>query len=244
MNFDKDALDRYITGNYGEDQFKNQDDYDERVSWADVENARKPMNPEQRKYQAIYKLQHHPGFGELKHYGHSNHGGDRALKVLCETDGRFPQSILDIGCGHNEFITSVRMAYMELIPNAEGVNTEVKYVGTDFACPSADYQLDFTEDQTKRFGHKEFQFTTAFDVLEHLQEGQIDQFLFNCKWASLYSLFTISHRPSTIMWAGQPLHMTVRSETWWREKLLSITNDNMDGPFVSKKGKFWHVEWQ
>ena len=57
---------------------------------------------ELEKYEEIYL---NPA--KYKNYGHSNHGS-RSLRLL---DQLVPKSIVDIGCGFNEFITSVKDRY-------------------------------------------------------------------------------------------------------------------------------------
>lgn len=166
------------------------------------------MNPEQSKYAGIYDSQKN-GYakneGHLR-YGHSNHG-KRHLQRVVESN---PEGVLDIGCGHNQFVRSVRRS----LPKC-------KAMGADFACPSADYNIDITSELDVRdlladMGGKRFDLLTAFDVLEHLRPEQLDTALKNMKIISKRFMFTISFRPSSILSiSGDNLHPSVMPPESW-----------------------------
>ena len=88
-----------------------------------------------------------------------------------------PKSVLDVGCGHNEFAINLRE------------NLGVISLGIDFACKSADKIADILDLPIK---DKEFDFITAWDVLEHLLEEQVDLAFAEMKRVSKKYAFTIS----------------------------------------------------
>lgn len=149
---------------------------------------------EVEKYQGIYSS---PSFSR---YGRSNHG-EKAMPFLLQ-DGW--KTLLDVGCGHNDFVQAWRAA------GRSGV-------GVDFACPSADHVCDA---KSLPFGSKSFEVVTAFDMLEHLLESEVDAVLAEFARVAERFCFSICHRPSHIKWKGENLHPTVRPPEWWVQRML------------------------
>lgn len=150
---------------------------------------------EKWKYDGIY------GPGGLPGYGHSNHGA-KALEWLVQRH----TSVLDVGCGHNEFVKEWR--------NQSVARSQC--AGVDFACPGADYiapatALPFTDGQ--------FDLVTAFDVLEHLPEHEVLPALREMARVARWYCFSIATAPSRILWQGQNLHPTVRPLDWWHDRI-------------------------
>ncbi len=164
------------------------------------------------KYQGIYGPQGYPG------YGHSNHGA-KALEWL----RRLFDSVLDVGCGHNEFVTAWKAR--------GGTGT-----GVDFACPGADVIAPAT---ALPFADNAFQLVTAFDTPEHLPEHEVLPALREMlRVARLACCFSIATAPSRMLWQGQNLHPTVKPLDWWKARLIEAGGTIANGPpgyvFVTK----------
>jgi len=168
---------------------------------------------EKWKYDGIY------GPGGLPGYGHSNHGAN-ALEWLVERH----TSVLDVGCGHNEFVKAWR-AYSSVHHG----------IGVDFACPGADHigyitELPFQAD-----------LVTAFDVLEHLPEEEVMPALREMARVSRWYCFSIATSPSRILWQGHNLHPTVRPLDWWHDRIREAGGESEMGPPGYVYGR-WRTE--
>jgi len=154
-------------------------------------------------------------------YGHSNHGA-RAVRVLQKWQAA---SVLDVGCGWNEFAKQAR----EALPGS-------RVVGVDAACPGADVQAEAVQ---LPFADKEFVTVTAFDVLEHLPECEVNAALAEMARVSSSFVFSISYVDSVNKWKGQTLHPTVRPESWWIERIMQA-----GGVHIAQNGRFLTGHWQ
>lgn len=152
---------------------------------------------EKHKYEGIYSSP-----DKYPSYGHSNHGGG-AVNFLTKWS---PKSILDVGCGFNEFVKSV--LEKSLCERA---------VGVDFACPGADI---IAEADALPFKNKEFDVVTSFDMMEHLPEESVDSVLREMCRVSNRFVLSISYVDSVNRWKGETLHPTVRPEHWWMVRLV------------------------
>jgi len=157
------------------------------------------MNTEKQKYDYLYSVK-----SPNKRYGHTNHGACSS-GLLKKWN---PTSVIDVGCGHNEYLTTVR----RILPNG------VRLIGVDFSCPSADVVADIAE--RLPFKDKEFDVLTSFDVLEHLLPEQVEGALKEMRRVSERFILSISHVPSKNRVAGKTLHPTVMPETWWIHQLI------------------------
>lgn len=149
------------------------------------------VTSEKDKYEYIYSHQ-----DQYPTYGKGNHGKKFAKMI------RANERVLDIGCGHQCFKRLVG----ELQPSAT-------VVGVDIACPSADH---VTEAWNLPYSQVTFDWVTAFDVLEHIREEDLDRTFIEFASVAYGFLFTISHRDSKNKVAGETLHPTVKSREWWR----------------------------
>ena len=168
------------------------------------------------KYQGIYANPE-----RFPKYGHSNHGRG-AARLLTKWQ---PASVLDVGCGWNEFAGQMR----EEMPGA-------RIVGVDFACPGADVIAPLT---ALPFADKEFDTITAFDVLEHLRPDEVDAALAEMARVSGRFIVSISYVPSVNKWQGQNLHPTVRPEEWWMIKLMQA-----GAAQLAKHGRYIVGSWR
>lgn len=151
---------------------------------------------EREKYEGIYGSK-----SEYPSYGHNNNGR-YAVNLLYALK---PTSLLDVGCGFNEFVHEVKSR----LPH-------MRAVGMDFACPGADLTGDACSIPLE---DKSFDLLTAFDVLEHLRPEQVDVALTEMARVSNRFLFSICYVDSRRRWRGETLHPTVKAEQWWLDRL-------------------------
>lgn len=155
-------------------------------------------NSEREVYESIYSDDNY------FHYGRTTHGKD-AIKYILNLK---PESLIDVGCGHNYFVQSVKKSGIK------------KAIGIDFACPSADFLADILE---LPFEDKEFDLLTAWDVLEHLLPEQVDQALSEMSRVSKRFAFTITYNPAGCIAPGKfknhNLHQCCRPPHWWKNEI-------------------------
>lgn len=162
------------------------------------------------KYRAIYSDP-----GRWPRYGHTNHG----RKALPLVEGA--SSVVDVGCGHNEFAKELRGAGKHA-------------VGVDFACPGADIEAPA---DALPFGKLDFEVITAFDMLEHLRPEEVRPVLREFARVSRRFVFSISYVPSVYQVKGETLHPTVKPEDWWIARIEEA------GGRVERSGRYLHGEW-
>lgn len=186
-------------------------------------------NEERWKYEGIY------GPGGLPGYGHSNHGAN-ALEWLVQRHTR----VLDVGCGHNEFVKAWRKLKQPEPTTRELVEQLLghKCCGVDFACRSADLMAPAT---ALPFTDGQFDLVTAFDVLEHLPEHEVLPALREMARVSRWYCFSIATAPSRILWQGQNLHPTVRPLDWWHDRIREAGGESEMGPPGYVYGR-WRAE--
>jgi hypothetical protein len=155
-------------------------------------------NPEREVYEELYRRQQHGDFNGQ--YGHSNHGAVFMPHLLA----RKPKSVLDVGCGHNEFARELR--------DKHGIAAW----GIDFACPGADQIADLC---ALPIANHNWEWVTAWDVMEHLLPEQVDKVLAECRRVGKYLACTIATFKSSNRLDGRDLHPTVRPREWWVAKL-------------------------
>ncbi len=152
-----------------------------------------------------------------------NYGGNNLGKPIISHLFRIykPNSILDIGCGHNKFCYMIRKNY------------RCRCVGVDFAHPKADMQclasnLPFEDNQ--------FEWVTTFDMMEHLLTEEIDLVLTEfCRVAQIGLILSISYEPALKTRRGRNFHLTIRPHQWWINKLYNyiyIHRHSMDNKFI------------
>jgi len=136
-----------------------------------------------------------------KNYGHENNGKKFLRFIIKDLK---PESIVDVGCGHNEFCQMLR----QKLPIAA--------VGVDCSCPSADIQADA---DNLPFEDESFDLLTSFDMLEHIPPDEIDKVLSEFKRVSKRFLLQISLRQAPSRIDGEILHPIVKPADWWMKKL-------------------------
>lgn len=148
-------------------------------------------------YEYIYS---HPN--QYKNYGKSNHGKG-ALNIFKDKIIA-AATIVDVGCGYNDFICGVRSIKRSLGYRA---------IGVDFACPGADI---FSDALSLPFADKTFNLLTSFDVLEHISPEDIERVVLEFKRVSNQFIFSISYVAAHTTVPGvNNLHLTIQNEDWW-----------------------------
>lgn len=158
-----------------------------------------PLVGELWKYEHIYS---NPA--SFPNYGGSMHG-KKALPLLLDLA---PASLLDVGCGTNNFIPFLKTH----LPNLTAI-------GVDPCSPQADVKATA---QQLPFKNKEFELLTSFDVLEHIVEAEIPDTLKELSRVSQSFLFRIAKKDSRLTVQNQTLHPTVKPTSWWRAQLQPL----------------------
>lgn len=137
-------------------------------------------------------------------YGSQFHGRD-ACQFIANT--LKPNSILDVGCGNNEFCIFMREKY------------SIYTIGIDFAAPKADIIGDC---HNLPCNNKSYDMITCFDVMEHLKEKSLLTVFEEFKRVSIrWLFFSISYTYSR-SFNGKQLHLTVKKEKQWIKKLSNF----------------------
>lgn len=134
-------------------------------------------------------------------YGHAFEGSQRIGDVLSLK----PKSMVDIGCGYNEFVKAVRKS----IPAAN-------CVGVDIACPGADI---IAPAHYLPFEDKEYDMLVSFDCMEHIPEEEVEQAILEFKRVAerIYLQISLTHSPTRI--DGEKVHVCVKPTDWWLGKI-------------------------
>jgi SAM-dependent methyltransferase len=167
---------------------------------------------EQDRYKRLYKTD--------KQYGHHCHGKG-ALPYLAKYQAK---SIIDVGCGGNEFLQLAR----RVVPAGE-------LIGCDFASPFADIKCSATAIPC---ADKQFDYVTSFDMLEHLLPEEVDLALSEMARVSERFLVSICYKPSKRTFEGENMHPTVRTEEWWISRIMRA-----GGTCVEVKGRYILGKW-
>lgn len=121
---------------------------------------------------------------------------NRAPYILPHIQSIKPLKVLDYGCGQSKLYEQIEV----LGP---------KVTRYDPAIP---------ELANKPQG--EFDLVLNIDVMEHLPEDEIDEFIDELKHYSKNAIFVIDTIPAkTLLPDGQNAHLTVKPPEWWRERL-------------------------
>lgn len=176
------------------------------------------------KYKGIYaSAEKYPLYGRGWREGSGR--WTKEFNALTWVVSSHPASVLDVGCGHNDFIK----AFRDRVPG-------ITATGVDFACPGADTIADMT---LLPFGDKEFDILTSYDALEHLLPEDVDAALSEMARVSRRFIFSISYVLSRQEWQGLNLHPTVKSSSWWINRIMRA-----GGNSIKMKGRYITGEWQ
>jgi ubiquinone/menaquinone biosynthesis C-methylase UbiE len=150
-------------------------------------------------------------------YGHSNEGKGYINNILKIK----PESVLDIGCGHNEMVRDLR---------SHGLTA----TGVDCSCPSADV---IASAHDLPFDDNSFDLIISFDCMEHVPEEEVEKCFseFARTGKRMFLKIALTDTPTKI--DGEGLHSCIKSSEWWinvakKYFILSKTN-------VGKLGTPW-----
>tara|TARA_R110002124_G_scaffold245543_4_gene410727 strand:- start:1421 stop:2035 length:615 start_codon:yes stop_codon:yes gene_type:complete len=113
-----------------------------------------------------------------------------------------PTSMLDIGCGHNQFIKKIKQI------------KDIRAVGIDIACPSADF---IAPAHILPFKDQSFDMIVSFDCMEHIPEEEVDLSFkeFSRVANRIYLKISLAHSKTLI--DNEPVHVCVKPKEWWVE---------------------------
>ncbi len=165
---------------------------------------------EKEKYDGMYNTD--------KTYGKKNNGKDILDYVRTIAD-----SVCDVGCGDGAF--------------CRGLLGHVKYLyGVDLASSphGAGIWWSSCSAENIMLPDSAVDCVTSFDVLEHLPtvDSTLDEFV---RVAKKEIVLSISYEESSKFYKGETLHLTVKPEQWWIDKLSNYGT-------VTKYGKYLLVD--
>jgi len=133
-------------------------------------------------------------------YGHGYEGLSE-LRNIIQLD---PQSMLDIGCGFNRFMKTIKQN-KKISRLAR--STHDNFIGVDIACPGADviapaHDLPFENDR--------FDVIVSFDCMEHIPEEEVPLAIeeFYRVGKRIYLKISLTHSGTFI--DGEPVHVCVK----------------------------------
>jgi SAM-dependent methyltransferase len=157
---------------------------------------------------------------QYRGYGKTNHG----LGSLDLIKSNPPKSLLDVGCGFNNFCQIIKSKF------------NINAIGIDFACKEADIVCSALN---LPFDNKFFDLITSFDMLEHLLPEEVPACLKELSRVSNRFIFSICYRPSVITCFGENLHPTVKNENWWINEITLA-----GGVAINKFKNFIYGDWK
>ena len=131
-------------------------------------------------------------------YGHACEGKPNFSDVV----GLQPKSMIDIGCGHNEFLGLIKKSY----------NDKISLLGVDIACPSADLIAPAHKIPIK---NSSYDMLVSFDCMEHIPEEEVKPSYkeFARVADRIYIKISLTHSKTRI--DEEPLHVCIKSKDWW-----------------------------
>jgi SAM-dependent methyltransferase len=138
-------------------------------------------------------------------YGATNHG-DKATDLVMSFK---PRSVVDFGCGRNQFAEGLR-------------RRDVDAIGVDFVYPEAEVLAPM---HRTWLASSSADVVTSFDALEHLVTADVPRVLREMRRVARpggFFVFSISTRPSRITVKGENLHPTVRPAHWWHARIGEV----------------------
>ena len=171
---------------------------------------------ERNKYENIYidKENHYKDHNDRRGYGRGNFGKNISNYILKLK----PTSILDIGCGYGNFCNDMQQSGVE---NVYGM--DIASVKTGNVINNSHIKFITGEAHNIPFENNSIDIITSFDCLEHCLEDDVDIIFKEMhRVVKDRCIFSIAYRQSGENTNGIILHMTVKPENWWIEKLNKL----------------------
>jgi ubiquinone/menaquinone biosynthesis C-methylase UbiE len=188
-----------------------------------IEESRKL---ERDKYESIYvdKDQHYRKKNDSRGYGRENHGKNIMSYILRIK----PTSVLDIGCGFGNFCDSIEKSGVEKV-----YGMDIASVKTGNVIDNPNIKFIDGEAHQLPFEDNSIDIITSFDCLEHCLENDIDVIFAEMnRVVKNRCVFSIAYRQSGEDTNGVILHMTVKPESWWIEKLNKLFTVEKSGGYL------------
>ena len=181
---------------------------------------------ERDKYESIYvdKDQHYRKRNDSRGYGRGNHGKNIMPYILAIK----PSSLLDIGCGFGNFCNDIQKSGIEKV-----YGMDIASVKTGNVIDNPNIKFIDGEAHHLPFEDNSIDIITSFDCLEHCLENDIDVIFSEInRVVKNRCVFSIAYRQSGEDTNGVILHMTVKPESWWVEKLNKLFTIEKSGGYL------------
>lgn len=127
------------------------------------------------------------------------------------------KSICDVGCGYGVFCNYI----VDFVDDVYGI--DIASVDTGNVIKNKNIKYISSEAKSISLPDKVVEYVTSFDCLEHCLPEDIEDILKEFDRISTKGfIFSISYDYCSC--AGVDLHMTVRSEDWWIERISKFGN--------------------
>lgn len=149
-----------------------------------------------------------------KKYGHSFEGKNYSRDVI----NLQPKSIIDIGCGWNEFCKTMKSA---------GITN---CIGIDCSCPGADIIASAHDIPVE---DKSYDLLVSFDCMEHIPKEEVLDSFKEFARISDRMFIKVALTENTTFIDGEILHTCVEPTDWWvkqAEKYFNIKNKEVKTP--------------
>ena len=163
-----------------------------------------PATIERTKYETIWQ------FGSYRKFSPGLESVDRFMSIIDPKPGR---TLCDFGCGEGK-------AGLEF----EKRGLKVSYVDITDSALHPDIDRDkFTRGPIWRYAGPKFDLAYCCDVMEHIPTEFTMLTLDKIISSAAISWFQICNVPDEFgRLIGEPLHLTVRPFTWWRDRISEI----------------------
>lgn len=131
-------------------------------------------------------------------------------------------SLLDVGCGYGNFCDAAAL----FVPKVYGLDIASVASGNVINNPEISYQDGEAKDLP--LPNNAVEWITSFDCLEHCLEQDIDEILKEFDRVARKG-FVLSISYEACEMDGMPLHMTVKPESWWIDKLSKYGRVSKEG---------------
>jgi polysaccharide pyruvyl transferase WcaK-like protein len=179
-------------------------------------------------------------------------GWDVIRRLILQT--MKPETLMDAGCGRGWFLQRMIQAGVK----AEGIDTSRAAYSTCAPGVKEHFKVGTFQD----LAHRRFDVVTAFDVMEHVFEEDLETVIATLKkCAGKFLVLNIcaapdDEKPHTISkgkavpegleWLAVSGHVTIRHRSWWKAKLedddWKVDEDIVDGWF--DEPKFDYPSWK